>query len=66
MGNLYTQIERISYRAFMNKTYNRNFFEEHMELIADIRERDLSKNREVLSRHLNNVAKAAIEAYKTV
>lgn len=66
MDVLYTQIERISYRAFMNKTYNRNSFEEHMELIAGIRERNLPKSREVLSRHLNNVAEAAIEAYKTV
>ena len=37
-----------------------------LELIAGIRERNLPKSREVLSRHLNNVAEAAIEAYKTV
>ena len=66
MNNLYTQVERISYRAFLNKTYNRNSFQEHMELIASIRERDLDKSREVLSRHLKAVANAAIEAFRTM
>ncbi len=66
MSILYTQIERVSYRAFMNKTYNRNSFKEHMELIKSIRERDLESSQQLLKKHLQSVALAAIEAFKTV
>jgi len=66
MGILYTQMERVSYRAFMNKTHHRNSYKEHMELIESIRQRDLEKSREVLQRHLKFVAEAAIEAFKSV
>ncbi len=66
MQILYKQIERISYRAFMNKSYNRDSYEEHRMLVASIREHDLEKGRELLKKHLEAVAGAAIEAFKTV
>lgn len=61
---LNTQIERISYRASLDEEHNRNTFQEHMQIIDALEEKDLQKSQRVLGDHLKLVAQVAIERAK--
>lgn len=66
MNNLNTQIERI--RLVSAKEYGRSkkSYDEHMEIIQAIRDRDLEHSREALRRHLQSVGASAVQAARVM
>lgn len=58
---LYSQIERIRRISAMEVSRDRKSYEEHLEIIQCIRERDIVKGKQTLAEHLRSVSDSAME-----